>query len=89
MLGLPPETPWDADIETLAAVCADFAKLCKDFFLAQGIVLEPLSRLGRIDMRREGIVQAELTGENVHHNAKSIVGDPGCIALVVSNIGRL
>lgn len=89
MLGLSPETLRNVNVKTLTALCAEFCKLCKYLLLAQGVVLELLGRFGRIHVRGERIMQIELPREDVHHDAKSIVGNLGCIISVVSIIGRL
>lgn len=54
-----------------------FAKLVEYFFLSEGVVLKFLGRLCRIDMRREHIMQTELTRKHVHHHSKRIVGSYG------------
>lgn len=50
------------------------AKLLEYFFLSEGVVLKFLGCLCRIDMRREDIMQTELTRKHVHHHSKRIVG---------------
>ncbi len=47
-------------------------KLPHNFFLAQGVVLELLSRLPPVHDRRKGVMKSELARENVHHDTDGV-----------------
>jgi hypothetical protein len=53
------------------------SKLLEYFFLSEGVVLKFLGCLCGIDMRREHIMQTELTRKHVHHHSKRVVGSWG------------
>lgn len=73
VLGRASESFGNSHIKNMNATLL-LAKLLEYFFLSEGVVLKFLGCLCRIDMRREDIMQTELTRKHVHHQSKRIVG---------------
>lgn len=88
-LELPPQPLWHRRIEMLGGPLAGSAKLCEDLILTQSIILKFLCCLEGVHMRREGIMQAELPGEYVHHDAERVFVAERILGVVTTISNRL